>query len=229
MRSERFLTRALLERPRIEYRQAFSDRTEYYRDAETRDYKFRLDYNLSPKKAPLWKPLEKTKDNKYMPGFLAALEIGPLPEKVTLVLADYSFVRDQTVTKPRDEFETVQNLPPQYTVDLSHGLDVGWRLTQFLNFGYRIDVNRDYNEDHECFARGAFFSGACGSPLASNLILAFDDRSYGEGGYDMPSSTPGGQPDYIDTTRHGDRYGILARERNRTQSFNADFNANPLS
>jgi hypothetical protein len=227
MRSESFLTRALLERPAVEYRQALSSRTEYYRDADTRDYKFRLAYNLSPKKAPLWKPLEKAKDGKYMPEFLSSLEIGPLPEKVNLVLADYSFVRDETVTKARDEFETVQNLPPQYTVDLSHGLDVGWRLFSFLNFGYRIDVNRDYNEDHSCFARGAFFSGACGSPMASNLIFAFDDASYGEGGYSVLDAY--GRPVAVDTTHLGDRYGILARERNRTQSFNADFTASPLS
>lgn len=227
MRSQSFLTRALLERPELEYRQALSGRTEYYSDAGTRDYKFRLAYNLSPKKAPLWRPLEKAKDSKYVPGFLSALEIEPLPEKINLVLADYSFVRDQTVTKPRDEFETVQNLPAQYTVDLSHGLDVGWKMFQFLNLGYRVDINRDYNEDHECFARGAFFSGGCGSPLASNLIFAFDDAGYGAGGYDMPVGP--GRTIHVDTTRLGERYGILARERNRTQSFNADFNANPLS
>src|SRR5690606_21381858 len=34
---------------------------------------------------------------------------------------------------------------------------------------------------------------------------------------------------YIDTTHRGDDYGILARERNRTQSFNADLKLNPLS
>lgn len=223
MKSESFLTRALLERPYLEYRQALSDRTEYYRDSETRDYKFRLEYNLSPKKAPLWRPLEKARESKYLPDFLSSLEIGPLPERVQLVLANYSFVRDQTVTKPRDEFETVQNLPAQYAIDLSHGLDVGWRLFQFLNFGYRIDVSRDYNEERECFGREAFFSGACGSPLASNLIFAFDDAGFGSGGYLLPGGT------YVDTTRRGDRYGILARERNRMQSFNADFNASPLS
>src|SRR5690606_14474673 len=85
MKSESFLTRALLERPYLEYRQALSDRTEYYRDSETRDYKFRLEYNLSPKKAPLWRPLEKARVSKYLPVFVASLEIGPLPERVQIV------------------------------------------------------------------------------------------------------------------------------------------------
>src|SRR5690606_28842460 len=155
MRSESFFTRALFERPYVEYRQALSERTEYYRDSRTRDYKFRLTYNLSPKKPPVWKPLEGTKDKPYVPDFLAALSVSPLPEKVNLVLADYSFVRNRETVKPRDEFEVVIEQPTRYSIDLSHGFDMGWRPLPFLNFGYRVDVNRDFDEDHVCFAREA--------------------------------------------------------------------------
>lgn len=224
MVSESFLTRALFERPGMEYRQSFSERTEYYRDARTNDYKYRLTYNLSPKKAPEWKPLSFARDNKFVPDFVSDLGVGPIPEKVNLVLADYSFVRTYDVTKPRDEFEVLPDQPVRYNVDLSHGLDASWRLLSLFNMGYRIDVNRDFDEEHECFARPTFFSSRCGGTMASGLIFAFDDERQGAGGYYAP-----GNGGYIDTTRRGDDYGILARERNRTQSFNADFKLDPLS
>jgi hypothetical protein len=224
MRSENFFTRALLERPTMEYRQAYSERTEYYRDTETRDYKYRLAYNLSPKRPPSWKPLDALKDAKYVPDFLSAMEISPVPERVNLVVADYSFVRDYASSKPRDENEIVQNLPARYTVDLSHGFDLGWKPLRQLNFGYRIDVSRDYNEDRECFDKESFFSRGCGGLFANDLIFAWDDARRGSGGYTSPTGIG-----FVDTTHLGDRYGILARERNRSQSFNADFNANPLS
>src|SRR5690606_3521632 len=117
--------------------------------------------------------------------------------------------------------ELVQEQPARYGIDLSHGFDLGWRPLPFLNFGYRIDVNRDFDEDRECFGREAFFSTRCGGPFAGALIFAWDDARQGSGGYLSP--TGGG---YVDTTRYGNVYGVLARERNRSQSFNTDFTAN---
>lgn len=223
MVSESFFTRALFERPAMEYRQAFSERTEYYRDARTRDYKYRLTYDLSPKKPPEWRPLESVRDRKFMPQFLSDLSVSPLPDKVNLVLADYSFVRSSDVSKPRDELEVLPDQPVVYNVDLSHGFDASWRPLSILNFGYRIDINRDFDEEHACFARQTFFSSRCGGPMATGLIFALDDSRMGEGGYYAPGA--GG---YIDTTHRGQHYGILARERNRTQSFNADVKLDPL-
>lgn len=220
MRSESFLTRTLLERPSMEYRFAGTERTEFYRESESRDYKYRMAYNLSPKNAPLFTPLEEL---GFIPEALSRIEFAPVPERVNLVVADYSFVRSHTLNKPRDEFEPVQTLPADYTVELSHGFDLEWRLFSFLNLGYRIDVNRDFDQDRECFGAGNFFGGGCGGLMASGLIFAWDDADRGAGGY----ITPGGE--FVDTTRLGDRYGILARERNRSQSFHVDFTANPLS
>ncbi len=224
MRSENFFTRALLERPGMEYRQGSTERTEYYYDTRNRDYKYRLTYNLSPKNAVSWKPLSSAKDSKYVPEAVSGFAISPLPERVNLVVADYSFTRSLEVRKPRDEFETVTNTPPRYGVDLSHGIDIGWKPINILTFGYRVDINRDFDEEHACFAKEAFFSGGCGSPFASNLIFALDDPSRGSGGYLSPTGAG-----YIDTTHRGDVYGILARERNRTQSFNADYSASPVT
>ncbi len=221
MRSKNFVTRTLLERPGMEYRYAGSDHTEYYRDDETRDYKYRLTYNLSPKTVPTYRPLEKASKSKYVPDDLASLSVTPLPERVNLVVADYSFVRAFTVIKPRDELEIITPTPATYNVDMSHAFDLEWRLFSFFNFGYRLDVNRDFDLDRECFDRESFFSGNCETGRsARSLLFSFDDARMGAG-IDPASG--------VDTTHRGDAYGILARERNRTQSFHADFTASPLS
>jgi hypothetical protein len=224
MLSENFFIRALLERPAMEYRQAFSERTEYYRDSRTRDYKYRLTYNLSPRRVPDWRPLEFARDNRFVPDFFSGISVSPLPDKVNLVLADYSFVRTYDVTKPRTELDVIPDQPVVYNVDLAHGFDASWRPLSILGFGYRIDIVRDFDEEHACFARQTFFSSRCGGPLANDLIFAFDDARMGSGGYYAPGA--GG---YVDTTHRGEDYGILARERNRTQSFNADLTLNPFS
>src|SRR5690606_8579764 len=175
MLSENFFIRALLERPAMESRQAFSERTEYYRDSRTRDYKYRLTYNLSPRRVPDWRPLEFARDNRFVPDFFSGISVSPLPDKVNLVLADYSFVRTYDVTKPRTELDVIPDQPVVYNVDLAHGFDASWRPLSILGFGYRIDIVRDFDEEHACFARQTFFSSRCGGPLANDLIFAFDD------------------------------------------------------
>lgn len=221
MRSRSFVTRALLERPAMEYRYAGSEHTEYYRNDDTRDYKYRLTYNLSPKTVPSYRPLESASRSKYVPDDFAALSFSPLPERVNLVVADYSFVRAFTETKPRDELEVVTPTPAVYNVDLSHAFDLEWKLFSFLNFGYRLDVNRDFDLDRQCFDRESFFAASCeNGRSARSLIFSFDDSRMGAG-IDPVSR--------VDTTHRGDVYGILARERNRTQSFHTDFTAAPLS
>jgi hypothetical protein len=221
MRSKSFVTRALLERPGMEYRYSGSDHVEYFRSDETRDYKYRLTYNLSPKESQSYRPFGfVSKFWRSSPRSLSDFQATPLPEKVNLVLADYSFVRNHTVTRPRDEFENITQTPATWAVELSHGFDLEWKPFTFFNLGYRIDVNRDFDADRECFDRESFLTGDCEGRSARSLIFAFDDERLGAG--TDPSSG-------IDTTHLGEVYGILARERNRTQSFHADFNAQPVT
>ncbi len=231
MSSKDFWTRALFERPSLEYRYSASDNSQYYSEATTRDYKFKLSYNLSPKENPALKILGFTDKWKFMPSALSDLAVTPLPEKLNLVLADYSFVRDYSLTKPRTVDDLVQSYPAQYTVDLAHGVDLEWRPLPVFDFGYRLDIDRTFDQDHTCFERESFFDpnpSHCDGMFAHNLIFDWDQSYAGQKQTYWEKTSPTDSI-LVDTTHYGREYGILARERNRNESFHSDLNLNPLS
>jgi hypothetical protein len=213
-RSENYLNQIFFERPDIQYSFSSQDHNEYFSQNDSRNYSTKLMYSLSPFTNPSHKVLGFTDKWKYMPKFLSDMDLTPFPEKLNLTVGDLSFVRTHTFNKPRSEFDVPLNLPPQYNVELTHGLDLEWRLLSFFGFGYRIAVNRDFDPERECFDRETFLGGEseagdgidCGI-LAHNLVFSLDDEDFHPG-------------------HHGDEFGILARERNRTQSFHMDLNPN---
>ncbi len=209
-RSSNYLTQTFLERPDIVYSYAASNHNDFFSMNESRNYQTKLIYTLSPFTPKTYKPLAMTDKWKYMPAFLSGMEFSPLPEKVNLTVADLGFIRSSTLNKPRSELDVPLTLPPTYTVALTHGVDMEWRLLSFFNFGYRVAVDRDFDNEHECFDRETFFGqtekGGCDEGfMAKGLVF----------GYDGPDRNP---------THHGDDYLILMRERNRTQSFHTDLN-----
>ncbi len=213
-RSANFLTQTLLERPDITYSYSSSKHNDFFSLNESRNYETKLIYNLSPFTPKTYKPFGSMEKSKYMPQFLTSMEVSPLPEKLNLTVGDLSFVRTSTVNKPRNDQDVPLALPPIYTVALTHGLDMEWRLLSFFNYGFRVAVDRDFDNDHECFDETFFGqedNGRCeGGLFAKDLIFGWDDGHRG-------------------ATHYGDYYGILDRERNRTQSFHADFNPNIFS
>ena len=227
MRSQNFLIRTFLERPDWEYHFSRTDHSEYFQESNSRSFQFKLRYNLSPSTPLSFKPLGFSEKWKYMPGGVSGLETSLLPEKLNLVLADYSFVRSHVVNKPRTESEIITPTPPQYDVNLGHGLDLEWKPITFFNFGYRVDVTRDFDRDRECMDGDHFFTSenTCGI-FANRLIFAWDRSDPVKGRY---VQTSGLNSVIVDTTHYGNEYGILARERNRNQSFHSDVNLNPLS
>ncbi len=227
MRSKNWLTQALLERPDFQYHYDGSEHSEYYQEADSRSYQFRLTYNLSPTTDPSYKPFSFADKWKYMPGAVSGLQVTPLPDKFNLVLADYSFVRSFILNKPHNVFDQIDTVPVQYTVDLSHGVDLEWKPLSFFDFGYRLDVVRDLDPDHACVDGDNILSSSnpCG-PFAANMLFAWDRSDPKTGKYQQQNGS--GIPVTVDTTHYGNEYGILALERNRTQSFHSDLNLNPL-
>jgi hypothetical protein len=207
-RSANRLTQIFLERPDMEYSYSSSKRTEFYTANRSRSYHTVLRYSLSPFENKPYKPLGATEKLKYMPAFLSGMEFTPYPDKLNFTVGDLSFNRTETDNKPRNAQDRPLNLPPTYQVELTHGMDLEWRLLTFLNFGYRLAVDRDFDNERECFDESFFGQeeDACnGGVMAHKLIFDWDgpDRN----------------------SRHlGDEYGILYRERNRTESFHTDFN-----
>jgi hypothetical protein len=220
------INQILFERPELEYSFSSSKRNEYYTTNQSRNYHTKAIYSLSPFENKSYKPLSFSEKWIFMPSFLSGMDFTPYPDKLNFTVGDLSFVRTETVNKPRTESDIPLTLPPQYSVELTHGVDMEWRLLSFFNFGYRLAVDRSFDNDHECFDESFFGqednsavdgrhacvdgSGREGGLFAHNLVFA----------YDGPDQHPG---------HLGDDYGILYRERNRNQSFHADFNPNVFS
>jgi cell surface protein SprA len=209
-RSESFLTQALFERPDIQYSQAFSDQEDFYARSNSRNYTTKVMYSLSPFQNRSYRPMSGTGKWKYMPRFLSDMEFTPFWDKLNLTLWDMTYARTRTVNKPRNQFDVPVDNPTDFTVELSHSADLEWRPTNFFNFGYRLETNRDFDRDRECFDGSLWTEqGECGM-LARGLVFSWDDEGMGEG-------------------HLGDAYGILARERNRSQTFHAGFNPNVVN
>jgi hypothetical protein len=216
-RSANLFTQILFERPELEYRYASTKHTEFYVNNRSRSYATKVRYSLSPFENKSYKPLAKTEKWLLMPAFLSSMEFTPYPEKLNLTVGDLSFSRSETVNKPRNDQDKPLLLPPTYQVELTHGVDLEWRLLSFFNFGFRLAVDRDFDSEHECFDETFFGQeddgcdgGNSGGFFAHNLILDYDGQDR--------------NPDHL-----GDYYGILYRERNRTQSFHTDFNPSLFS
>ncbi len=223
-RSDSWINQTLFERPEIEYKFRGNKQIAYYDENHGRNYATRLRYSLSPYSNRSYKPLGFGDSLKWMPKAVSGFEVTPLPDKLSLTLADVNFNRTFEVRKPRTTFETSLNDSAVYKVDLAHGVDLEWRLLPSLSFGYRMDITRNFDRERECFD-GTFFSGEAsptcpeGSLFASNLIFDWD----GEDRY------PGHTAEGIDTTHLGNQFFILNRERNRNQTFHLDFNPNVIS
>ncbi|MDB5051586.1 MAG: hypothetical protein JWO30_4657 [Fibrobacteres bacterium] len=226
-RSANLINQILFERPDLQYSYSSSKRNEFFTSNQSRNYNTKVMYSLSPFENKAYKPLAFTDKWKFMPAFLSGVDFTPYPDKLNLTVGDLSFVRTETVDKPRTDTDIPVAVPPIYTVEMTHGVDLEWRLLTFFNFGYRIAVDRSYDNDHECFDESFFGqdensahigndagcddgTGQAGGFFAHNLIFALDDGDHHEG-------------------HLGDWYGILYRERNRTESFHTDFNPNIFS
>jgi len=216
-RSSNYLNQIFFERPDLQYSYSSSSKDEFFASSDSRNYNTRVLYSLSPFENKTRKPLDFTAKWRFMPSFLSGMEFEPYPDKLNLTLADFSYVRSENVNKPRTLDEQPLVIPPQYTVGLTHGVDMEWRLLTFLNFGVRTSVDRDFDNEHACFDETMWGQddGTCGSAgqgglLAHNLVFDLDDASR--------------HPGHL-----GDEYGILYRERNRTQAFHLDFNPNLVS
>jgi Motility related/secretion protein len=211
-RSESFLTQVLFERPEIEYKYRGNEQIAYYDESHGRNYGTRLRYNMSPYSNPSYKVFSFTDSIGWMPKAVKEFQLTPLPDKLNWTLGDLNFNRTLEVRKPRSPQEIAIVSPPTYKVDMAHGVDLEWRLFPALSYGYRLDINRNFDDplDRECLD-GSFFdlggqASNCG-PFASNLLFDWDQRKPG---------------------RYGSEYYILYREQNRNQTFHLDFNPNLL-
>ena len=206
-RSQAFLTQALFERPDLQYSFASTDQDDFFTTKEGRNYDTKVIYSLSPFENKGFRPMEKTAQWKYMPRFLSEMEVTPWWDKLNLTLWDMTFARARTLNKPRNELDIPVNNPAEYTVELAHSTDLEWRPLNFFNFGYRVEASRDFDNEHDCFDETFFGQGGdhgCDQGiLARNLVFSWDDPGLHEG-------------------HLGDDYLILARERNRSQTFHAE-------
>jgi hypothetical protein len=218
-RSSNYLNQIFFERTDLQYSYSSSEKDEFFASSRARNYNTRVLYNLAPFENKTYKPLAFADKWALMPGFLSGVEFEPYPERFNLTLADLSFVRSENVNKPRNQEDQPLVIPPQYNVALTHGVDLDWTLLTFLKFGVRTAVDRDFDNEHECFDESFWTlgndGGTCGTGgeggfLASNLVFDWDDAQR--------------HPGHL-----GDEYGILYRERNRTQTFHLDFNPNLIS
>ncbi|MEO7424945.1 MAG: cell surface protein SprA, partial [Fibrobacteria bacterium] len=225
-RSANRMNQIFFERPDLQYSYSSSQRNEFFSSNQSRNYNTKAMYSLSPFDNKAYKPLSFSEKWKYMPGFLSGMDFTPYPDKLNLTVADLSFVRTETVNKPRTATDVPVTVPALYTVELTHGVDLEWRLFSFFNFGYRLAVDRSFDNDHECFDETFFGqegnagrsaaeqcddgTGSGGGFMASNLVFAWDDPQR-------------------NAAHNGEDFGILYRERNRTQSFHTDFNPNIFS
>lgn len=213
-RSQSFLTQAFFERPDLQYSFASTDQDDFFTTKEGRNYDTKVIYSLSPFENKSFRPMEKTAKWKYMPKFLSDIEVTPWWDKLNLTLWDMTFARARTLNKPRNELDVPINNPAEYTVELAHSTDLEWRPLNFFNFGYRVEASRDFDNEHECFDETFFGQGGphgCDQGiLARNLVFSWDD------------------PD-LQAGHLGDQYLILARERNRSQTFHASLNPNIFS
>ena len=223
-RSTNRVNQVFFERPELEYSYASSKRDEFYAANRSRNYNTKVRYSLSPYENKTYKPLSLAEKWKFMPAFLSAMDFEPYPDKLNFTVADLSFVRSETVNKPRNATDHPLDLPPTYAVELTHGVDMEWRLLTFFNFGYRLAVDRDFDNEHQCFDESFFGqedrsadapdlrcgSGEDGGLFANRLIFDWDSRDR-------------------NPTHLGEDFGILYRERNRTESFHTDFNPNVFS
>jgi hypothetical protein len=103
-----------------------------------------------------------------------------------------------------------------------------WKPLSIFDFGYRIDVIRNLDPNHGCVDGSHILntSNPCGF-LASNLLFAWDESDPKSG--KVREQGPAGNPITVDTTHYGNKYGILALEQNRTESFHSDLNLNPMA
>jgi cell surface protein SprA len=217
-RSSNYLNQIFFERPDLQYSYSSSKKDEFFAASRARNYNTRVLYSLSPFENKTYKPLAFAEKWALMPGFLSGVEFEPYPDRFNLTLADLSFVRSENVNKPRNQEDQPLVIPPQYNVALTHGVDLDWTLLTFLKFGVRTAVDRDFDNEHGCFDEsfwGQGGDGNCGAGgnggfLASNLVFDWDDESR--------------HPGHL-----GKEFGILYRERNRTQTFHLDFNPNLTS
>ncbi len=217
-RSDNFLVQTFFERPEIVYSFAGTERETFFDASDSRNYKTRLTYNLSPYSNESLHPFKFSEGWKFTPGFVKNFTITPLPEKLNLTVGDLSYVRTHDLFKPIDDLDNPVN-NTNYNIELTHGLDLEWRPLTFMNFGYRLSVNRDFDRDYQCFD-DSFFNfeqeqsgDACQAGVfAYKYLFGWDedivDLGNGESG-----------------RRLGNRYFILDRERNRNQSFHLDMNS----
>jgi len=219
-RSNAWINQALFERPEIEYKFRGNEHIAYYDENYGRNYTTRLRYDLSPFTNKSYKPFSFADSSKWVPKAITGFEVTPLPDKFSLTIGDLNFNRTLEVNKPRTQYDIILRDSAEYQVDLSHGLDMEWRLFPSMSFGYRLDVSRDFDRERECFDE-SFFSGgdgrgcAGGGFFARNLIWDWDSQDRFSQG--APLS---------DTTHRGDEFFILNREKNRNQTFHYDFNPN---
>lgn len=211
-RSGNFWIQSFLERPDLSYTYSTSDHDEFYKRSNTIIYNTKMLYNLSPFSNPSYKPLAFGEKQKYFPAALANLEITPLPEKLNLTLADLSYARTDNLNKPIQELDRPV-LTRNFDVELSHGVDMEWRLINVFNFGYRLSVNRNFDPQHQSFADGIFETDRSvleNKQLAKDLVFKWDDGEVKPG-------------------HDGNDYFIVANEFNRNQSYHMDYTNNSFA
>ncbi len=216
-RTDNLFLRALVERPELSYSVTNSEKIDIFSQNYTWVYSTRLTYDLSPQNNRSYKPFAFSEKWKYMPKAFSGFDVTPLPDKVNLTLADLTYSRNHEIREPQRLCD-LRNELVNYDVQMSHGADMEYRPFSFLGLSYRLGVNRDFDPYYQSFDRNNLFDASSREGfLASNLIFDLDPR--------RPEAGTVTQEQYEKYRK----YGFLASERSREQSFNMDFNPNLLT
>ncbi len=206
-RSKNFFVQSAFERPALEFTYTNAKSGAPSQDDTTTSYKTRLTYDLSPYKPIQLKPWKFKKRSEYVPDFIQDFQFSPYPNRLNLVVADYSFVNSYQVKKDIQEIEP-DVIEHDWEVDMTHGLDLSWRLFNFYNLNYRLSLIREFDNVHEEFSGPVFWDMNSRTGLFAWELLASSDSA---------------------AARGLDVYGVMANEKSRNNTFQMDFNPEILS
>ncbi len=198
--SDNLLTQFLLERPNIRWNFEKSQTNAPQQDLNKNTYRTYIAYDLSVNKHISLNPFGFLAKVSWVPKFIPSFQFNPYPNRFNFVVSDFVFENIQNTIKDIDN-PLIFSRQNDLQVSLSHGLDLDWQLFTFFKFNYRINIQRDLDNNSKAFTKKNFFSNNEQGLFAHNIILK-------------------GEP--VLDNQNG--YTILFGENYRSQNFQANFN-----
>ncbi len=173
------LSQVFLERPFLSYKYTESENFSPTSIDTSYTYHTTARYKLGQLKKTKFKPFSFLKKSKssWLKGF-SKTSFSPWPETFDVTVADLTFRKtldnDRTVDSP--DFINQTN---EYGLDMSHNVNMKWKIFNFLTAGYKLNISRDFNDFYTDFSKEELFDSESGGGIfAAGRVFDLDTNDH---------------------------------------------------